>query len=98
MKVFSFGSLPLKTHLPNGDVDLTTVNSFQNIEDKLENDVCIVLKGEEHNNIIEFTVIQVQYIHVVFKLMKCLFENIVVDISFNQLGGLCTFGFLGKVK
>nr|XP_023892053.1 uncharacterized protein LOC112004059 [Quercus suber]POE61264.1 hypothetical protein CFP56_43666 [Quercus suber] len=31
------------------------------------------------------------------KLVKCLVQNIVVDISFNQLGGLCTLCFLEKV-
>ncbi|KAI7980219.1 hypothetical protein LOK49_Contig180G00022 [Camellia lanceoleosa] len=31
------------------------------------------------------------------KIIKCLVENIVVDISFNQLGGLCTLCFLEEV-
>lgn len=31
------------------------------------------------------------------KLVKCIIQNIVVDISFNQLGGLCTLCFLEKV-
>lgn len=31
------------------------------------------------------------------KLVKCLVQNIVVDISFNQLGGLCTLCFLERV-
>lgn len=29
--------------------------------------------------------------------MKCLVQNIVVDISFNQLGGLCALCFLEQV-
>lgn len=32
------------------------------------------------------------------KIIKCLIENIVVDISFNQLGGLCTLCFLDEVN
>lgn len=32
------------------------------------------------------------------KIIKCLVENIVVDISFNQLGGLCTLCFLEEVN
>ena len=32
------------------------------------------------------------------KIIKCLVENIVVDISFNQLGGLCTLCFLEEVS
>ncbi|XP_023747772.1 uncharacterized protein LOC111895948 [Lactuca sativa] len=31
------------------------------------------------------------------KIIKCLVENIMVDISFNQLGGLCTLCFLEEV-
>ena len=31
------------------------------------------------------------------KLIKCLVDNIVVDISFNQVGGLCTLCFLEQV-
>ncbi|XP_077216004.1 uncharacterized protein LOC143850665 [Tasmannia lanceolata] len=31
------------------------------------------------------------------KIIKCLVENILVDISFNQLGGFCTLCFLEKV-
>ena len=32
------------------------------------------------------------------KLVKCIVQNIVVDISFNQIGGLCTLCFLEKVQ
>lgn len=35
--------------------------------------------------------------HVQVKLIKCLVDNIVVDISFNQVGGLCTLCFLEQV-
>ena len=31
------------------------------------------------------------------KIIKCIVENIVVDISFNQVGGLCTLCFLEEV-
>ena len=35
--------------------------------------------------------------HAQVKIIKCLVENIVVDISFNQVGGLCTLCFLEEV-
>lgn len=38
------------------------------------------------------------YICLQVKIIKCLVENIVVDISFNQLGGLCTLCFLEEVS
>ena len=31
------------------------------------------------------------------KLVKCLVDNIVVDISFQSLGGLCTVNFLESI-
>ena len=36
-------------------------------------------------------------IHAQVKLLKCLVDNIVVDISFNQLGGLFTLNFLEEM-
>lgn len=42
-----------------------------------------------------FEMLGVLYLQV--KLVKCIVQNIVVDISFNQLGGLCTLCFLEKV-
>ncbi|KAE8660503.1 hypothetical protein F3Y22_tig00116951pilonHSYRG00291 [Hibiscus syriacus] len=64
-QAFTFGSVPLKTYLPDGDIDLTAF--------------------------------KVQYIQAEVKIIKCLVQNIVVDISFNQLGGLCTLCFLEEV-
>lgn len=97
LEVFAFGSVPLKTYLPDGDVDLTTIGNFQNTEHKWANKVRVVLEGEEHNKVAKLRVKEVQYIHAEVKLVKCLVENIVVDISFNQLGGLCTLCFLEEV-
>ncbi|RZC26411.1 hypothetical protein D0Y65_004867 [Glycine soja] len=85
-EVFPYGSVPLKTYLPDGDIDLTAL-SCQNIEDGLVSDVRAVLHGEEINEAAEYEV----------KLVKCIVQDIVVDISFNQLGGLSTLCFLEKV-
>ncbi|KAK9125901.1 hypothetical protein Scep_014747 [Stephania cephalantha] len=95
-EVFPFGSVPLKTYLPDGDIDLTAL-CVQNVEDALASDVRAVLEREEQNKIAEFEVKDIQYIHAEVKLVKCLVQNIVVDISFNQLGGLCTLCFLEQV-
>ncbi|KAI3993649.1 hypothetical protein MKX01_002662 [Papaver californicum] len=95
-EVCPFGSVPLKTYLPDGDIDLTAL-SIQNVEDALANDVRIVLETEERNQSSEFEVKDVQYIHAEVKLVKCLVQNIIVDISFNQIGGLSTLCFLEQV-
>ncbi|KAL4310472.1 hypothetical protein GQ457_01G035670 [Hibiscus cannabinus] len=95
-EVFPFGSVPLKTYLPDGDIDLTAFGGL-NFEEALANDVCSVLEREDHNTAAEFVVKDVQLIRAEVKLVKCLVQNIVVDISFNQLGGLSTLCFLEQV-
>ncbi|GFP91918.1 hypothetical protein PHJA_001335900 [Phtheirospermum japonicum] len=96
-QVCTFGSVPLKTYLPDGDIDLTTFSHNQNSKDAWANQVRDMLESEEKNENAEFHVKEVQYIQAEVKLIKCLVENIVVDISFNQIGGLCTLCFLDEV-
>ncbi|KAL8541046.1 hypothetical protein ACS0TY_002363 [Phlomoides rotata] len=96
-QVCTFGSVPLKTYLPDGDIDLTAFSHDQNLKDTWANQVRDMLQNEEKNENAEFHVKEVQYIQAEVKLIKCLVENIVVDISFNQVGGLCTLCFLDEV-
>ncbi|BFI31142.1 hypothetical protein MPTK2_3g18860 [Marchantia polymorpha subsp. ruderalis] len=93
-KVFMFGSVPLLTYLPHGDIDLTIVSKDQSKKDSWATAVRLAL---ERSDDAEFRVKDVQYIHAEVKLIKCHVGNIVVDISFNQLGGLCTLCFLDEV-
>ncbi|KAI4305066.1 hypothetical protein L6164_028455 [Bauhinia variegata] len=95
-EVFPYGSVPLKTYLPDGDIDLTAL-CYQNIEDVVVSDVHAVLRGEENRETSEYEVKDVRFIDAEVKLVKCIVQNIVVDISFNQLGGLCTLCFLERV-
>ncbi|GAV62491.1 NTP_transf_2 domain-containing protein [Cephalotus follicularis] len=92
-EVFPFGSVPLKTYLPDGDIDLTAI-SYQHVED-LAKDVCSILEGKGQDS--EFQVKDVQHIHAQVQIVKCTVNNIAVDISFNQLAGLSTLCFLEKV-
>ncbi|KAL1830339.1 hypothetical protein ACET3Z_008751 [Daucus carota] len=96
-QVFTFGSVPLKTYLPDGDIDLTTFTNNQNLKDTWATQVRDMLESEEKDDNAEFRVKEVQYIQAEVKIIKCLVENIVVDISFNQVGGLCTLCFLEEV-
>ncbi|GLT84754.1 hypothetical protein SLE2022_029690 [Rubroshorea leprosula] len=96
-EVFTFGSVPLKTYLPDGDIDLAAFSKSQNLKETWAHQVRDMLENEEKNENAEFRVKEVQYIQAEVKIIKCLVENIVVDISFNQLGGLCTLCFLDKV-
>ncbi|XP_021748834.1 uncharacterized protein LOC110714598 isoform X2 [Chenopodium quinoa] len=96
-QVFTFGSVPLKTYLPDGDIDLTAFSKNQTLKNNWATQVRDILESEEKNENAEFHVKEVQYIQAEVKIIKCLVENIVVDISFNQLGGLCTLCFLEEV-
>ncbi|CAD6258688.1 unnamed protein product [Miscanthus lutarioriparius] len=95
-QVFPFGSVPLKTYLPDGDIDLTLFGPAIS-DENLANEVCAILKLEERRKDSEFEVKDVHYVPAEVKLVKCLVQNIVVDISVNQIGGLCTLCFLEKV-
>lgn len=55
MQVFPYGSVPLKTYLPDGDIDLTIIRS-PNIKGSLAHEILAVLKGEEQNENAEYEV------------------------------------------
>ncbi|XP_037433754.1 uncharacterized protein LOC119300955 isoform X1 [Triticum dicoccoides] len=94
--VFPFGSVPLKTYLPDGDIDLAAFG-YTCSDESLANEVRAILESEERRKDAEFEIKDVQYINAEVKLVKCFVQNIVVDISFNQIGGLYTLCFLEQV-
>ncbi|XP_025795301.1 uncharacterized protein LOC112875606 isoform X2 [Panicum hallii] len=96
-QVFTFGSVPLKTYLPDGDIDVTAFGNSEELKDIWANLVRDALEREEKSENAEFHVKEVQYIQAEVKIIKCIVENIVVDISFNQVGGLCTLCFLEEI-
>ncbi|GJN07939.1 hypothetical protein PR202_ga25815 [Eleusine coracana subsp. coracana] len=53
--VFAYGSVPLKTYLPDGDIDLTILGNTSH-DSTLVNDVYCVLDSEDQNNDTEFEV------------------------------------------
>ncbi|XP_074357258.1 uncharacterized protein LOC141696986 isoform X2 [Apium graveolens] len=83
-EVFPYGSVPLKTYLPNGDIDLT-VFCDASVEEALANDIVSQLQREDNSNSAEFGVKEIRLINAEVKLVKCVVQNIVVDISFNQV-------------
>ncbi|CAM8950140.1 unnamed protein product [Rhodiola kirilowii] len=95
-QLFPYGSVPLKTYLPDGDIDLTALSSTKTA-DVLANDVRAVLEKRQQGKAGQYEIHDVQLIDAEVKLVKCLVQNIVVDISFNQLGGICTLCFLEQV-
>ncbi|XP_022764860.1 uncharacterized protein LOC111310036 [Durio zibethinus] len=95
IEVFPFGSVPLKTFLPDGDIDLTALISHQNLEENLARYICSILEDDQQDS--DFLVQDVQYIRAQVKIVKCTVNNIPVDISFNKMAGLSALCFLEKV-
>ncbi|XP_021737950.1 uncharacterized protein LOC110704474 [Chenopodium quinoa] len=95
IKVFPFGSVPLKTYLPHGDIDLTVV-SYSNTGQDLAAEICHLLENEEKRNT-SFQVKDVLCVPAQVKIVKCTVGGICVDISFNQTAGLCALYFLEQV-
>lgn len=93
-EVFAYGSVPLKTYLPDGDIDLSAIGA--NTHDFIK-DIASLLESEGKNSSAEFVVKDVQLIGAEVKLVKCMVQNLVVDISVNQIGGLGTLCFLEQV-
>ncbi|XP_057475128.1 uncharacterized protein LOC130763261 isoform X2 [Actinidia eriantha] len=94
-KVFPFGSGPLKTYLPDGDIDLTVV-CHRNTEEELATEMCNILQRAEIMHT-DFVIKNVEYIRAQVRVVKCNVKGIAVDISFNQMGGLSTLCFLEQV-
>ncbi|KAK9682685.1 hypothetical protein RND81_10G089100 [Saponaria officinalis] len=95
IKVFVCGSVPLKTYLPHGDVDLTAVSNFGSSQE-LAADICGLLEYEKQNGA-ALPVRDVFSVPAQVRVVKCTVGNIAVDISFNQTAGLCALYFLDQV-
>ncbi|KAM7256026.1 hypothetical protein ACFE04_011767 [Oxalis oulophora] len=128
VEVFPYGSVPLKTYLYDGDIDLTAFCSPE-MEPTLYSDVFAIMKRQECNQdrsnwfrvmdvkgidaevckgitkgLISIVspfclspLMDVKGIDAEVKLVKCIINDVVVDISFNQIGGLRTLCFLEQV-
>lgn len=62
MQVFAFGSVPLRTYLPDGDVDITILTN-NDLDSNFIQDVCCMLAVEQSNEKAEFVLKEIQYIN-----------------------------------
>ncbi|KAK9841209.1 hypothetical protein WJX74_001905 [Apatococcus lobatus] len=92
-----FGSVPLKTYLPDGDIDIAVFQRHGSLSKDTWATRLLRYLEKEQKYRSDFQVRDVQVINAEVKLLKCLINNIVVDISFNTVGGLCTVAFLEQV-
>ncbi|KAI7742769.1 hypothetical protein M8C21_013562, partial [Ambrosia artemisiifolia] len=61
LEIFPYGSVPLKTYLPDGDLDLTVISTL-NLDESLPSEVYRVLQEEEKNGNTEFELRATQFI------------------------------------
>lgn len=72
--------MPLKTYLPDGDIDLTAFGGA-NIEDTLADKMISVLEEEERNTATEFIVKDVQLIRAEVTCLFLMSEDFSILIS-----------------
>ncbi|EPS74571.1 hypothetical protein M569_00184, partial [Genlisea aurea] len=92
-EIFPYGSVPLMTYLPEGDIDFTAFRP----DESIAYDAYRLIMREEENKKAEYHIKSTQLIDAEVKLVKCIVHDFVIDISFNQLGGLSTLCFLEQV-
>ncbi|KAK9805906.1 hypothetical protein WJX73_003648 [Symbiochloris irregularis] len=102
VQAYIYGSVPLKTFLPDGDIDLAVfikegprlrqdewlATLAKHLEQKQSRD-----RGRPGPKIKDVQAIAEAEV----KLCKCLVDNIVVDISFETVGGLSALCFLESI-
>ena len=102
--VTAFGSVPLRTYLPDGDIDVCLLGPHSS----LSKEPCWTQRLRDHiefaeaddaanGRVSEFAVSEIHVVHAEVRLMKCICDGVVVDVSANQFGGLATLGFLEEV-
>ena len=72
LQVFPFGSFPLKTYLPDGDIDLTAL-SHEDEEEDLVRAVCNILKSEDDS---EYQVKDIEHIRAQVWKQNFLFKRL----------------------
>ena len=100
--------MPLRTYLPDGDIDVCLLGPHEllakdhwttrlraHIERAEAASAAAARELDTKHN--EFAVSEIHVIHAEVKLMKCICDGVVVDVSANQFGGLATLGFLEEV-
>ena len=98
--VSAYGSVPLRAYLPDGDIDVCLLGDHRVIDkqqwttkfrkyiERVENE------APPH----EFAVSEISVINAEVKLMKCIVDGMMVDVSANQFGGLASLGFLEETN
>ena len=102
--ITTFGSGPLKTYLPDSDIDITILFRESFLKGTKLDPKCKI--GSKEFNVVkniliscseELDIEDVIFIDAEVKLIKFRCQEIPIDISFNQIGGVCTLEYLETV-
>ncbi|KAL0223185.1 hypothetical protein P9112_002575 [Eukaryota sp. TZLM1-RC] len=97
--VYQFGSVPLKTYLPDADIDIGCFVKGSSTDaswlTKLQQ-VLVTESSRKHPRP-QLQVSNVIYVNAEVKVLKCFIGEVAVDISANQIGGLCSLCFFDAV-
>lgn len=77
-----FGSVPLKTYLPDGDIDLT-IFARNDLKETWAQDVVKALKQAEEDTNAEFRVKEVQYIQAEVRFHFQFFSSLTIFLFSN---------------
>ncbi|OUS45051.1 hypothetical protein BE221DRAFT_195624 [Ostreococcus tauri] len=94
-----YGSVPLRAYLPDGDIDVCLLGDHRVIDKaswttKFQKHI----EKVEAESDFEFAVSEVSVINAEVRLMKCIVDGMMVDVSANQFGGLASLGFLEETN
>jgi hypothetical protein len=122
-----YGSVPLKTYLPDGDIDIALFQSSGPPVQGVWQEIVVSSLAHRRDNpsptsltitcidVIEAEVCEISrdagpvfthprfpcshclWLFLQVKLVKCIVDGLIVDISFNTFNGLCTLAFLEDV-
>eukprot|EP00884_Botryococcus_braunii_P021042 jgi/Botrbrau1/7621/Bobra.0159s0070.1 len=94
-----YGSVPLKTYLPDGDIDIALFHrSGRPVQHDWQETVLTSLgKVKANPSPGNLRISSIEKIEAEVKLVKCIVDGLIVDISFNTSNGICTLAFLEDV-
>mmetsp|Transcript_86884 Transcript_86884/g.231786 ORF Transcript_86884/g.231786 Transcript_86884/m.231786 type:complete len:217 (+) Transcript_86884:209-859(+) len=97
--VCRFGSVPFKTYLPHGDLDVTAFAADDRWMQHAKEKLLLSTEGPRFvvRNVTSVPPDLETAVAEVVKVVKCEVGGVMVDISANALGGICTLSLLEKV-
>lgn len=100
LQTYLYGSVAFKTYLPDGDIDISVFETTPPAEKNhlpWYTKVWTAFKMIQEKKDSPLIIKDIYFINAEVKLIKCIVNDIPVDMSSNQAGGLSTLCFLQEV-